>query len=95
MANRLENPFTTFEYIGQNISIKIDEFIKKIHNLNHLIACHNKKNKEFEDITKAAKKMLEGHYINVQLQELTYFQKEIQYDDNQKKRDYKRKKQES
>ena len=85
LTSKLENPFTTFEYTGQNISIKIDEFIEKIYNLNHLIACHNKKNKEFEDITKAAKKMLEGHYINVQLQELTYFQKEIQYDDNQKK----------
>ena len=56
LISKLENPFTTFEYIGQNISIKIEEFIEKIYNLNHLIACHNKKNKEFEDITKAAKK---------------------------------------
>lgn len=85
LVSKHENPFTTFDYSCQNVSVKVEEIIEEINKLNNVIDCHNKKNKEFEDITKAAKKKLEGHYINVQLQELTYFQKEMQYEKNQKK----------
>jgi wobble nucleotide-excising tRNase len=85
MTNKIENPFATIEYTCQNLSVKVSEIIEKIYELNHIIESHNKKNKEFEEITKAAKRKLEGHYINVQLQELSYFQKEEQYGENKTK----------